>query len=94
MSGLVDIHAHLLPGIDDGPDDLEGSLEMARMAVSKGVQTIAATPHLRSDFPKVHLEELAKRCDQLQRAIDAEGIPLRPRIGVVLRFRLRRTDIG
>lgn len=77
MSGLVDVHAHLLPGIDDGPEEVEGSLEMARTAVAHGVSTMAATPHLRSDFPDVHVEEIAERCSELQSAIDAEGIPLR-----------------
>src|SRR5579859_4677762 len=77
MTGLVDIHTHLLPGIDDGPPDLEESLEMARAAAATGVTTIAATPHLRSDFPDVHVEELADRCDQLREAIEREGISVR-----------------
>ena len=63
LSGLVDIHAHLLPGIDDGPRDLESALEMARAAVDAGIEVIAATPHLRRDFPDVHIEELAERRD-------------------------------
>jgi protein-tyrosine phosphatase len=77
VSGLVDIHSHLLPGIDDGPDDLEGSLDMARIAVASGVTTMAATPHLRSDFPGVHVEEIGARCDELRKALDEERIPLR-----------------
>ncbi|MFL5823074.1 MAG: tyrosine-protein phosphatase [Solirubrobacteraceae bacterium] len=74
---LVDIHAHLLPGIDDGPDTLEESLDMARAAVSTGIGTIATTPHLRSDFPDVLVEEIGPRCAEVQRALDSEGIPLR-----------------
>jgi protein-tyrosine phosphatase len=76
MAGYVDIHAHVLPGIDDGPGDLGQSLEMARAAVASGVATIASTPHLRSDFPDVHVDELADRCRAVREAIDAEGIPL------------------
>ena len=49
---MIDIHCHILPGIDDGPKDLEGSLEMARAAVSAGITTVVATPHLRADFPR------------------------------------------
>ncbi|HEY1524180.1 MAG TPA: CpsB/CapC family capsule biosynthesis tyrosine phosphatase [Solirubrobacteraceae bacterium] len=57
MTGaLVDIHTRLLPGIDDGPEDLAGSLEMARAASKTGVGTVAATPHLRDDFPGVLVE--------------------------------------
>ena len=77
MSGLVDIHAHLLPGIDDGPPTLEESLEMARVAVDSGISTIAATPHLRSDFPGVRIEEIGPRCQSLQEALNHAGIPLR-----------------
>jgi protein-tyrosine phosphatase len=43
---LIDLHAHILPGIDDGPQSLEDSLEMARLAVADGITTIVATPHL------------------------------------------------
>jgi protein-tyrosine phosphatase len=75
--GLVDIHAHLLPGIDDGPEDLAGALDMARTATMAGIETIAATPHLRSDYPRVHVEELAERCQALQTAADREGIAIR-----------------
>ena len=43
---LIDLHAHILPGIDDGPQSLEDSLEMARLAAADGITTIVATPHL------------------------------------------------
>ena len=43
----VDIHAHILPGLDDGPVTLEDSLTMARMAARDGTDTIVATPHYR-----------------------------------------------
>lgn len=76
MSGFVDIHAHVLPGIDDGPPELEQAVEMARAAVESGITTIASTPHLRSDFPDVHLHELAGRCDALREELDRAGIPL------------------
>ena len=42
---MIDIHAHILPGIDDGPDDIYDSLEMARIAAKSGVHHIIATPH-------------------------------------------------
>src|SRR5206468_2645516 len=47
---LVDLHTHVLPGVDDGARDLAASLEMARLAVANGVGTIVATPHVREDF--------------------------------------------
>jgi len=74
---LVDIHAHLLPGIDDGPGELADALDMARAAVGEGIETIAVTPHLRSDFPQVHVEEIAGRCEDLRSELARAGIPLR-----------------
>jgi protein-tyrosine phosphatase len=76
VGALVDIHAHILPGIDDGPDDLEQSLSMARAAADSGIATIASTPHLRPDFPDVHIHELRGRCESLRDALEAAGIPL------------------
>ena len=43
---MLDLHCHLLPGIDDGAVDLDMALEMARMAVADGIGTIACTPHI------------------------------------------------
>lgn len=77
VAGLVDIHTHLLPALDDGPKDLDGALAMARAAAQAGTSTIAATPHLRADFPDVDVAELADRCQSLQEALQREGIPLR-----------------
>jgi protein-tyrosine phosphatase len=76
VSGFVDIHAHVLPGIDDGPHELDQSLEMARAAVESGITTIASTPHLRSDFPDVHLDELGERCTALRDELARDRIPL------------------
>ena len=43
---MLDLHCHLLPGIDDGAVDLDMALEMARMAVADGITTVACTPHI------------------------------------------------
>ena len=46
----VDIHCHLLPGVDDGPSSIEESVELAATAVRDGTRTIVATPHVRGDM--------------------------------------------
>ena len=46
MSRLIDVHSHILPGIDDGADSWETAAEMARMWVADGVHTVVATPHM------------------------------------------------
>jgi protein-tyrosine phosphatase len=76
MSGYVDIHAHVLYGIDDGPSERADSEEMLRAAADSGTGTIVATPHLRADFPDVHVSELATRADELRGWIADEGLTI------------------
>ena len=47
---MIDLHAHLLPGVDDGPETLEEAVEMCRLAAEDGVETIIVTPHQRHGF--------------------------------------------
>jgi protein-tyrosine phosphatase len=48
---VIDLHSHVLPGLDDGCRDIDESLELARSLSAAGVRTLAATPHVRTDFP-------------------------------------------
>ena len=73
---MHDLHAHVLPGIDDGPADLEAAVAMARWAVDDGVSVLAATPHLRRDFPDVVAGELAARGQELAGALSAAGVDI------------------
>ena len=41
----VDIHSHILYGVDDGPDNIETSIEMMKIAYDEGIRKIVATPH-------------------------------------------------
>ncbi len=73
---FVDIHCHILPGIDDGARDRREALDMARIAELAGAAIIATTPH---NFPRTMrsvLDESRHRVDLLQRAILEEGIEL------------------
>ena len=73
--GRVDIHFHLLPGVDDGPGQLEDSLELARLAVRDGTRTVVATPHIRREFLSDPLQ-VGERVDALQDALRTARIPL------------------
>ena len=54
---MIDLHSHILPGVDDGAQFIEESISMARMAEDDGITRIVATPHLyRRDFDKQHLD--------------------------------------
>jgi protein-tyrosine phosphatase len=59
---MIDLHSHILPGLDDGVKTLEASVELARSAAAAGVEAIAATPHVREDYPTTP--------DAMQRALD------------------------
>jgi protein-tyrosine phosphatase len=73
---MIDLHCHLLPGIDDGPGTAEESVELGDAAFADGIRVAAATPHLRGDYPMVRAEELAARCEQLRTTFDAYCVPL------------------
>jgi protein-tyrosine phosphatase len=76
MSGAVDLHVHLLPGVDDGPVDDAGAVALAAALVADGVATAAATPHLRARGPAAVPEELAERLEHLRGALEAAGVGL------------------
>jgi protein-tyrosine phosphatase len=73
---VSDLHVHLLPGLDDGPADEAEALALAAALAGDGVGRVAATPHLRADYPDIRPEELAGRTAALQAALDAHGIAL------------------
>jgi protein-tyrosine phosphatase len=71
----IDLHAHLLPGVDDGPAELAGSLAMAAAAVAAGTRVMAATPHINGAFA-IGPAELAGRVASLGSALERAGIGL------------------
>ena len=76
---MIDLHSHILPGLDDGSRTVEDARELARRAAEDGVTAIAATPHVRSDYP-TRPEEMERgvsrlREDFLEQGIDVEVLP-------------------
>lgn len=75
---MIDIHCHLLPGVDDGAEDWEACLEMARVAVADGVDTVIATPHWPGDDTGAsRAESVLALTRAVQERLEAEAIPLR-----------------
>ncbi len=72
---MIDLHCHILPGVDDGALDLRDSAGMARQAAADGVEAICATPHIRHDHD-VRIEEVGRRVAALNAHLDGEGIPV------------------
>jgi protein-tyrosine phosphatase len=73
---VIDLHCHILPGLDDGARDLEDSVEMARVAESDGIRLICATPHIRADHV-VPPAELEGRADALNAELHRQGLDVR-----------------
>jgi len=73
---MVDIHAHLLPGLDDGPVDWEESLQMCRAYVAQGIHTVVATPHMGDGLFQVAPEDAREAVRRLRQACARQSIPL------------------
>lgn len=74
---MLDLHCHLLPGIDDGAVDLEMALEMARIASADGIHTVACTPHIYPGMYENNAEGIRAAIVALQAELDTRGIALR-----------------
>ena len=74
MSGFVDLHCHLLYGLDDGAKTLEDSLEMARALVDLGFVAVAPSPHARPEYASAALAP--GRLAEVRAALAAAAIPL------------------
>ncbi len=79
---MIDIHCHLLPGVDDGPRDARDSVDLARALAGEGVTAVVATPHrLNPLFPRATAERVALAAGVARDAIRDAGIELRVEIG-------------
>jgi len=70
---MIDLHCHILPGVDDGAGDLDDSIAMARVAAADGIEAVCATPHIRHDHD-VRIAELAGRVESLNARLGEEGV--------------------
>ena len=73
---MIDLHCHLLPGIDDGARDLSTALAMARIAVDDGITLTACTPHI---YPGLYANtgpQIREAVERLRQELAAAGIPL------------------
>jgi protein-tyrosine phosphatase len=74
---MIDLHCHVLPGLDDGPATAEEAIALARAAQDDGITTIAATPHVDSAYPAIHSARIRAAVPALQRQLDHTGIDIR-----------------
>ena len=76
VHGLVDVHCHILPELDDGARSLSDSVAMARQAHADGIAVVCATPHIRDDHD-VRISELPGRVALLERELLRQGVGVR-----------------
>jgi protein-tyrosine phosphatase len=72
----VDMHSHLLPGIDDGVKDFEESLEIIRNLYAMGYRKLITTPHIMSDFYRNSPEVIVALCDELRHELKKNNIDM------------------
>lgn len=73
---MIDIHSHILPGIDDGAQTIEDSIEMAKAAVNEGITTIIATPHHKNNQFTNLKSSILTKVNDLNTVLKQENIPL------------------
>jgi protein-tyrosine phosphatase len=73
---MIDLHCHMLPGIDDGAKDLDVALAMARIAEADGIRVVACTPHVYPGVYENDTQGILAAIDALQARLDAAGIAL------------------
>ena len=74
---MIDLHCHVLPGVDDGPGTMEEAIALAHGAESDGITTIAATPHVDSAHPSIDSGQIRARVGELQTRLEAARVGVR-----------------
>lgn len=86
MGFVIDLHMHILPGLDDGVATIEEAVELGRAAWRSGVDQIVATPHVRDDYPTTR-EQIGAGLATLRQALAEAGVPVRLHAGAELDVR-------
>lgn len=83
---LIDLHCHMLPGLDDGPEDLQTSLAMARFAVKNGITHTICTPHIHPGRYENTTQNIKAACSRFAAALKAANINLKIGAAAEVRF--------
>ena len=71
---MIDVHSHILPGLDDGPQSLEEALQMCALACADGIEMIVATPHMLNGIYEVRQEDIFVAVEQLNESCREKGL--------------------
>lgn len=78
---MIDLHCHILPGVDDGPRSLEEAIALCRVAQRDGTRTLVATPHVNGDYPSVTAAVILEQAAAVNRALRAAAVDVSVRTG-------------
>ena len=87
MKNFIDIHSHILPGVDDGSDSFETSMRMLRCAADDGISGIILTPHNKPGHRHRHFSEIMSRVETLRKRISEDSINIDLYMGSELYYR-------
>ena len=73
---MIDLHAHILPGLDDGPAEMSESIQMCRMAYKDGVRSIVATPHMNDGMYNITASQMREKASQITDALAQDGVTM------------------
>ena len=90
---MIDLHSHILPGVDDGSPDLANSLAMARMAVDDGIKVMACTPHFMPGLYNNDATDIKQRVETFAKELANHNIPLRVVVGGDVHIRSDIVDV-
>ena len=74
---MIDLHCHILPGIDDGASDLTESLALLQLAVADGITQMVATPHINPGYFDNNKTTIKQALATLRQALDAQHLPIK-----------------
>ena len=86
MSGFIDIHTHILPGVDDGAANMQEACRLAHMARQDGTKVLFLTPHYRGDYGEYSVGSLQEVFSQLREQVAREMPDLQLYLGTEIRF--------
>jgi len=90
---MIDLHCHLLPGVDDGSETLEESLSLAEAAVADGIRVSVITPHVHPGRYDNDRSSLQSVFDRFQAALKDTNIPLEIRLGSETRLSIESLEL-
>ena len=94
MAGMVDLHCHILPSVDDGAASMEVALEMLRRGAAEGIDAVALTPHLQPEHGPEQEALHRERFAELQQAINEAGLTIELHLGAEIAFRFQMAEVA